>query len=791
MRVYFQVIIVALTGLYSPLRAVPFQKNATEQPFGQVLKARTPIERKLAGGESQSYRVILESGQFLRASVEQKGVDVAVRLYAPGGEKLLDVDSPNGAWGLEPLTLVAGSTGDYRIEVSQLEPDATIGNYTIVVDEIRVSTQRDRDLSVAQRIYAEADELRNKATAESVRNAFSKYEEALKRFRLFADHRGEAASLFYMGTVRQMLGENGQAIDYLNQALPLWEAVNERTAVAVTLNNIGNAYNDSGEKAKAFEPLNRALEIYHSVGDKLQEAVTINNIGRVYEEAGDYHKALQHYTQVLPLFKETKRLRETAYTLVNIGVIHQRLGQYEKAIEYNGEALPLLQKIGDRRAEGAALVTLANIYFGLGSYQKALDVYDQALPVLRATGSRQAITQTLISTGKCYVLLGEKGKARNFLDQALEASRSLGDRSREAYTLNNIGLLLAESGDKAKAQDSYSQALVLMRRLKDLHGEALTLNNIGSLYASLGEKTQALDSLQQALAINRTLRERSEEGNTLASLMFAWRKFQLPSLAVFYGKQAVNVFQEVRTRVKTLDKELQASYLNSKEKVYRELADLLIDEGRLPEAQRVLAMLKEEEYFDFIRRDIKETSSLKVRADLTPTEAEWQKRYDEIADQLTTLGRERGELLAKQSRTAEEEQRLFKLESDLRIGQEAFQKFLDQLFREFSNSEVAKERVFQLQESQGLMEDLRELGSGAVAIYTLVGKDKYRIILVTPDAQRGFEYEIKDVDLNRKVAAFREVLEDPDLDPLPLAQELYQILVGPVAKDLSRRTPKL
>ena len=39
-------------------------------------------------------------------------------------------------------------------------------------------------------------------------------------------------------------------------------------------------------------------------------------------------------------------------------------------------------------------------------------------------------------------------------------------------------------------------------------------------------------------------------------------------------------------------------------------------------------------------------------------------------------------------------------------------------------------------------------------------------------------------DLNRKVLAFREALRTPLVDPRPLAQELYRILVAPVASDL-------
>ena len=48
---------------------------------------------------------------------------------------------------------------------------------------------------------------------------------------------------------------------------------------------------------------------------------------------------------------------------------------------------------------------------------------------------------------------------------------------------------------------------------------------------------------------------------------------------------------------------------HSKEDVYRTLADLLITAGRLPEAQQVLDLLKDEEYFEFVRRDAQTAST--------------------------------------------------------------------------------------------------------------------------------------------------------------------------------------
>jgi CHAT domain-containing protein len=141
-------------------------------------------------------------------------------------------------------------------------------------------------------------------------------------------------------------------------------------------------------------------------------------------------------------------------------------------------------------------------------------------------------------------------------------------------------------------------------------------------------------------------------------------------------------------------------------------------------------------------------------------------------------------LLAKEERTPEETLRLDQLEKDVAVGNMAFEKFLGDLVQRFSDKPAAVLQVGQLRETQGIMEDLRELPPGTVAIYTLEGEDRFRAILRTSDVQKAYEYPIRAADLNRKVLAFRQVVQNPKLDPRPLAEELYKILVGPMAEDL-------
>jgi CHAT domain-containing protein len=65
-----------------------------------------------------------------------------------------------------------------------------------------------------------------------------------------------------------------------------------------------------------------------------------------------------------------------------------------------------------------------------------------------------------------------------------------------------------------------------------------------------------------------------------------------------------------------------------------------------------------------------------------------------------------------------------------------------------------------------------------------VGETRYSVIVITASTMQAREYPITAADLRRKVAAFLEALKNPASDPLPASQELYKILIAPMANDL-------
>ena len=196
-------------------------------------------------------------------------------------------------------------------------------------------------------------------------------------------------------------------------------------------------------------------------------------------------------------------------------------------------------------------------------------------------------------------------------------------------------------------------------------------------------------------------------------------------------------------------------------------------------------MLKQEEVFDYLKRDSSEADKLSKRADLTEQEAASLKKYEEFGERITALGAEFGELQKLQiggvSLTREQEKRYEELAVQLEDASRSFQVFLREIAAEFGMRANAEK---DLQENLALQADLKSWGDNVVFIYTLVGEERYRTILITPEAQTDGKTEISAADLNKKISDFRQIVQNPKLDPRPLGKELYDILIKPIEKQL-------
>jgi CHAT domain-containing protein/Tfp pilus assembly protein PilF len=760
---------------------------------------------------SGSYSLTLGVHQYARIACQATTRAVLIELYDPAGKKLIEVNTRDY---LRPsrIVWVAETAGEYRVAVSGP------GRYEIRLEELREASAADRKRVQADQLttqgigqagkagYAEAVMSFNHAAevyhqigdreqegdalnrVGAAYNNWHKADKAIGYFKqaleILKEPRNRMAVFNNFGIAYSMLSQPEKAISYLRQALTIALETKDRGAEVNILHYLGSGYQDLNQYEKTVEVAEQMRNLSRELKQRREEAVALNDLGNAYTNLSRYEKAISYYEPALEIERQFKDQRSESLTLTYLAVAYNALSQYGKSITYSEQALAIQREIKDQHSQGLTLNNLGNAYTQLKQYDKAVGYFERALAIQRELKDRRTEGYTLLDLCNTYLVAGQFQKGLTYQRQALEISRSIDDRYMAGWAMGFLGGYYRLVGQGENAIPYYEQALTGARDFKFYAGEGFVLNELGKTYMSLHKYDQAAQYYEQALTISHDLKTRETEAEVLAGLMVAAYGSHKPRLATFYGKQAVNTIQAIRTGIGSLSRDIQQSFLKDNDEPYHALAEILIAQGRLTEAEHVLALLKEEEYFQYTRRDGDEASALNRRADLTSEEREWQKRYDDIGGQLMAIGTERGGLLAKKTLTSEETQRLKILDRDISVGNQKFQRFLGDLAKNFDTKVEANRRIEDIQENQGIMEDLRELPQGAVVIYTIAAPDQFYAILRTPDVQKSYQYPITAAELNRKIADFRKALENSSLDPRPLGHELYKILMGSMAEDL-------
>ncbi|MGA2571876.1 MAG: CHAT domain-containing protein [Terracidiphilus sp.] len=632
----------------------------------------------------------------------------------------------------------------------------------------------------------------------------------------------EAQALNRIGAIDDDLGNNAQALDFYSQALTKWRAAGNLDGQAKALNNLAIRASEMSDPAKALDDYMQALPLYRQVGDRAGEAGALNNLGVLYRKTGEEQKALATFRQVLPLLRALGNRASEAAALNNLGNVESDLGGNLDSLKTLSEALDIYRSLNNQAGQAGELHNMAEDWERLGEMQKALDLLQQAMTLWTSSGEHRGLADTVNAIGVVYDDLGQPQQALEYYMRALGLYKDLHDlagqasalndiagifnapdqkqnaiacynlvlqleraaqnRDGEARALNNMGLVYEDLGEKDKARESYEQALEIWRAVGDRRGEMLALDNLGSFWNDAGDKEKARGYYAQALPLATAVGDPVREAQIFHDLM---RNHQAehPPLAVFYGKQAVNLLQQVRGQIQGLDPALQRSFLASKTEYYRDLASLLIALGRLPEAQQALDLLKDQEYADYVRG---ETANTLQPLTLTPAEQQAKTDYDRSTAQIVALGEQWAQLKRNSARTADQEKTFQDLSGQLDSASKGLNDYYARLYVAFGSGGAANQQVADVKGNVSLLRQVIAKSPGAVALYTLVGKDRLSVIVVTGATAVAREVAIGDADLNRKVAAFQQALRDPHSDARPLAAELYAVLIAPVAADLEQ-----
>jgi CHAT domain-containing protein/Flp pilus assembly protein TadD len=580
-------------------------------------------------------------------------------------------------------------------------------------------------------------------------------------------------------------------MNILSESSVLAQSQEERKAEADRLLEQGIQRGKTQQFQEALQSFQEALKIYREIGNRNGEAKSLGNLGMAYEGLGQYQQAIEFYWQQLMIAREIDNRNEEVKSLYRLGIVYFNLKQYQQAIEFYQQSLVITRKIGDRFREAGTLNTLGLIYDRLGQDQKAIEFHQQSLAIAQELGFRPGIATSLNNLGIAYEGLGQYQKAIEFHRQSLMVKQELGDRAEIAASLNNLGSAYYNLGQYQQALEFHKQSLAIQKEIGGC--QACSLNNLGAAYEGLGQYQKALESYQESLVISKKVGNLGIEALTLQNIGYLLEKQNQPKLAIAFLKQSVNTTESIRyKRLQNLPRELQQSYIDSISGRYRRLADLLLKENRVLEAQRVLDLLKVQELEDYLK-NVRGNANTAGGIEFYQPEQEILARYNELQQNVIKIGEELAQLQQKENLTPSEQQRRNQLDKILTE--------VKQQFNEFARSSEVRALIeqlsFEAQEqtlSLGALDRLRDkLGElDAVLFYPLILEERLELVITTPNSPPlRRTVNVSREELYRTIVRFRLALQDPTIDAVAPAQKLYRWLFEPLEEDLKAADSKV
>lgn len=646
--------------------------------------------------------------------------------------------------------------------------------------------------------------------------AIDLYQQALKASREANKARATATLLFWLGGVYQQQLRYAEAETAQQEAIKIRETEfgADSAEVAVALNSLAGLYYELGDYAGAENLYKRALDIERTVygNEHPKVAIRLNNLGEVRRTLADYDAAELLFKQALDIDRAAygEQHANIAIRLSNLAEVSRLTGDYAQAEQYLNQALAIDQAAFDKQeltpsSLAIRLNNLAQLHRTIGNYAEAEPLYLKALDLWKQhLGENHPLYATgLNNLGWLYHLQKQYKLAETHYQRALAiVQQHYGKQHPErARHLNNLGLLFIDLERYDEAEPLLNEALQIWQTAYGLEHPAVaaTLTNLARLYQARQQYDQAEAALQRALSIVQTLNVPMLYWKILDALSQVLAQQQQFSAAILLGKQTINSLQSLRANVAEMSRELQRHFIHDKADIYRRVADWLLNQGRLSEAQQVLMMLKEEEFFDFVRRD-NNNDARTLTASYNDTEQPWVTRSEGLRQQFTNLGGQIQALQHKAQLTEPEKQKLKLLRQQADQTLETLNGYFHDLKQAMKDKEtvaldvdtVCLSSVDALQRLNAatvaslnaLQTLLRRLGDGAVILHYLVTENKVRIILTTADTQICREVMITRQELDSKINDFREKLQTPQYRIYRDAQAMYTLLFAPIAEDL-------
>jgi CHAT domain-containing protein len=511
-----------------------------------------------------------------------------------------------------------------------------------------------------------------------------------------------------------------------------------------------------------------------------------DSLGRLCQKLANtsFTNALPRFFAVVENFASRTGSEELrANCLSARGTLNLMVGQYKDSIRFYTDANTITTNDNLRAFN---LHQIGAVLLELGDEKEAINCSEKAMQLDGSVASRRLGNGSL---GNAYYSLGNLDLARRFSESALESAIEEQDLQAEAVLLSNLFVIACKQKDESATKRYFNRSLTAF--LKEGHaGLSLLLANSATREIDLGNplmtlKLLACSDVASRRATSRTVPVENSDSKIRLSLGVSLFSLDAPSLAVVFAKQSVNITQGLRGNTRGLERGLQDSFTSSVKSRYQLLVDMLLSQGRVPEALTVLSMLKSDEYNQLWKTRSQEKND---QIALTTLEQKWLAEYEKLAEPLGKYGLRQLELEAieEKERTAEQVKQLNEVSEKVAAAQKELEAYIETHNAETSKLGSTANRIETSESLEKLTKVLKSLPD-ATAIYTVVTDEGVRSILAK-DGVKPFSpdpIKVKKEEFTQMVVEFRQQLENPSVDPRELGAKLYDLLIRPLEKNFT------
>lgn len=451
------------------------------------------------------------------------------------------------------------------------------------------------------------------------------------------------------------------------------------------------------------------------------------------------------------------------------------------------EMVPLERAV-NLQAQGLAMIDLSR-------YDESLNYFIAARALMIANVGEDSpfVGDTYLNEGIALEGLERYIESIQTYNKAiLHYSESFGpDSAQVAYAINNIGWVYRRIENFDEAENWTLKALPLI----DKHEGAFSDNggkvriNLGIINYLMDRPDEAIRWTMRAMPYISANKSTTYDDQRWAfdTLSRAMRAKGDIDKAITFGKLAVNAQQAIRNQNADLGDAGTKDLRSEWSRLYEHLASLLIEQGRIAEAQAVLNMEKEQEVFNFLRRDanasVKNTTAVLTNAELSEEERlEKLSKYPiEAAQTLFALTQK----LEADAASDTEIEQIFVLQEALEASNTTFEAQVEAFLEsvEPTQTEGLSAQFDKIESYQALLEGKAEK---AAILQIAAIDDKAHLFLTLPNLNLHEEVSVNKAELAQLVFDSLQLIEQRSPQAPKKLKALNDILFDPVRAALDK-----